>query len=110
MTARSPRHHAAAAEPGEDARIVLSLYISGPTPRSARAIVNVRKRCEANLHGRYSLAVIDLSQTPALAAQHQIIAAPTLVRELPLPERRFIGDMSNAERILAGLDVVAAAG
>ncbi len=51
--------------------------------------------------------MIDLSQTPALAAQHQIIAAPTLVRELPLPERRFIGDMSNAERILAGLDVVA---
>jgi circadian clock protein KaiB len=54
--------------------------------------------------------VVDLSQTPALAAQHQIIAAPTLVRELPLPERRFIGDMSNAERILAGLDVVAADG
>ena len=68
----------------------------------------MRKLCEANLHGRYTLAVIDLSQTPALAAQHQIIAAPTLVRELPLPERRFIGDMSNAERILAGLDVVAA--
>ena len=108
MTARTPPQHATAAEPGEHASIVLSLYVSGPTPRSARAIVNVRKLCEANLQGRYTLAVIDLSQTPALAAQHQIIAAPTLVRELPLPERRFIGDMSNAERILAGLDVVAA--
>ena len=110
MTSRAPRQHAAATGPRDDARIVLSLYISGPTPRSARAIVNVRKLCEANLHGRYTLAVIDLSQTPALAAQHQIIAAPTLVRELPLPERRFIGDMSNAARILAGLDVVAVAG
>ena len=110
MTPRAHRDDATATAPADDARVVLSLYISGPTPRSARAIVNVRKLCEANLQGRYKLAVIDLSQTPALAAQHQIIAAPTLVRELPLPERRFIGDMSNAERILAGLDVVAAAG
>jgi circadian clock protein KaiB len=110
MTSRAHRDDAPETAPADDARVVLSLYISGPTPRSARAIVNVRKLCEANLHGRYKLAVIDLSQTPALAAQHQIIAAPTLVRELPLPERRFIGDMSNAERILAGLDVVAAAG
>ncbi len=110
MTPPPQRHDVAADAPGEDALVVLSLYISGPTPRSARAIVNVRKLCEANLPGRYTLAVIDLSQTPALAAQHQIIAAPTLVREQPLPERRFIGDMSNAQRILAGLDVVAAAG
>jgi circadian clock protein KaiB len=110
MTARTPRPGASANPPRDDARIVLSLYISGPTPRSARAIVNVRKLCEAHLHGRYALAVVDLSQTPALAAQHQIIAAPTLVRELPLPERRFIGDMSNSERILAGLDVILAAG
>jgi circadian clock protein KaiB len=110
MTTRTKRPAAAANEPEDGARVVLSLYISGPTPRSARAIVNVRKLCEAHLRGRYALAVVDLSQTPALAAQHQIIAAPTLVRELPLPERRFIGDMSNAERILAGLDVVAADG
>lgn len=108
MTARPPRSGAAANPPEDGARVVLSLYISGPTPRSARAIVNVRKLCEAHLHGRYALAVVDLSQTPALAAQHQIIAAPTLVRELPLPERRFIGDMSNVERILAGLDVAPA--
>ena len=91
-------------------RVVLSLYVSGPTPRSARAIVNVRKFCEAHLAGRYELAVIDLSQSPALAARHQIIAAPTLVRALPLPERRFIGDLSNADRLLAGLGVLAAPG
>jgi circadian clock protein KaiB len=91
-------------------RVVLSLYISGPTPRSARAIVNVRKFCEAHLAGRYELTVIDLSQSPALAAANQIIAAPTLVRERPLPERRFIGDMSNVERLLFGLDVPVQAG
>lgn len=91
-------------------RVVMSLYISGPTPRSARAIVHVRKICEAHLAGRYELSVVDLSQSPELAARHQIIAAPTLVRELPLPPRRFVGDMSDAGRILAGLDVPAPAG
>lgn len=89
--------------------IVLSLYISGPTPRSAQAIVRVRDFCEANLRGRYRLTVVDLSQTPALASRHQIVAAPTLVREQPLPERKFIGDMSDGARILRSLDVVAAA-
>jgi circadian clock protein KaiB len=88
--------------------VVLCLYISGPTPRSAQALVQVRSLCEAALHGRYRLSVVDLSQTPAAAAQHQIVAAPTLVRELPLPERKFIGDMSDGARILRGLDVVAA--
>jgi len=89
-------------------RVVLRLYISGQTARSAQAIVNVRQLCETSLPGRYDLTVVDLSQSPALAARHQIIAAPTLVRELPLPERKFIGDMSNGARILRGLDVVAA--
>jgi circadian clock protein KaiB len=91
-------------------RIVLRLYVSGPTPRSAHAIVQVRTLCEANLLGRYDLDVIDLSQSPGAAARDQIAAAPTLVRERPLPRRRFIGDMSNAARILRALDVVAAAG
>jgi len=68
----------------------------------------VRKLCEAHLAGRYRLAVIDLSLVPHEAARHQIIAAPTLVREVPLPERRFIGDMSDAGKLLAGLDVLAA--
>ena len=89
-------------------RVVLRLYISGPTPRSAQAIVNVRLLCEAHLPGRYELTVVDLSQSPALAARHQIIAAPTLVRERPLPERKFIGDMSDSARLLGGLGVAAA--
>jgi circadian clock protein KaiB len=97
---------AAAAQAG---RVILRLYISGQTPRSAQAIVNVRQLCEANLLGRYDLTVVDLSQSPALASKHQIVAAPTLVRELPLPERKFIGDMSNVARILRGLDVAAPA-
>ena len=98
-----------AAAAAQRERVVLRLYISGPTPRSAQAIVNVRELCEANLLGRYELKVVDLSQSPSMASKHQIIAAPTLVREQPLPERRFIGDMSNSARILRGLDVVAAA-
>ena len=88
-----------------DKRVVLCLYISGQTPRSAQAIVNVRRLCEAKLSGRYVLKVVDLSQSPALASKHQIVAAPTLVRELPLPKRKFIGDMSDGGRILRGLDV-----
>jgi circadian clock protein KaiB len=103
----TPFDAAAAARRSEP--VVLRLYISGPTPRSARAIVNVRDLCESNLRGRYELSVVDLSQTPALASRHQIVAAPTLVRERPLPERRFIGDMSDGARILRDLDVVAAA-
>ena len=96
-----------AADAAQSQRVVLRLYISGPTPRSAQAIVHVRALCEASLAGRYELTVVDLSRSPALASKHQIIAAPTLVRELPLPERKFIGDMSNGARILRGLDVVA---
>ena len=90
--------------------VVLSLYISGPTPRSARAIVHVRDLCEAVLRGRYTLEVVDLSQNPALASRHQIVAAPTLVRERPLPQRKFVGDMSDRARILRGLEVSAATG
>ena len=93
-----------------EASVVLSLYISGQTPRSSRAIVNVRQICETHLANRYQLSIVDLSLSPALASRHQIIAAPTLVRESPLPERRFIGDMSNAARLLAGLDIPAPVG
>jgi len=88
--------------------VVLKLYISGPTPRSAQALVHVRDLCESALRGRYELSVVDLSQSPAQAARHQIVAAPTLVRERPLPQRKFIGDMSDRAKILRGLDVVAA--
>ena len=107
MTTRAAASGPPAAKVDEP-RIELRLYISGPTPRSARAIVNIRKLCEAHLHGRYGLEVIDLSVSPGLAAERQIIAAPTLVRQQPLPERRFIGDLSDTARILAGLDVALA--
>ena len=83
---------------------VLRLYITGTTPRSANAIANVRKICEEHLDGRYELEVIDISQRPELAEGEQIIAAPTLIKKLPLPLRRFFGDMSNTRSILIGLD------
>ncbi len=84
---------------------VLRLYITGTTPRSANAIANVRKICEGHLKGRYELEVIDISQRPELAEGEQIIAAPTLIKKLPLPLRRFFGDMSNTQSILIGLDL-----
>jgi circadian clock protein KaiB len=86
-------------------RYVLRLYITGSTPRSIRAVSNIRSICEEHLKGRYDLEVVDISQHPMLAKGEQIIAAPTLIKELPLPPRRFIGDMSGTERILIGLDL-----
>lgn len=84
---------------------VLRLYVTGSTPRSARAISNIRKICEEHLEGNYDLEVINITEHPALAEGEQIIAAPTLIKKLPLPLRRFIGDMSQTERILLGLDL-----
>lgn len=84
---------------------LLRLYVSGMTPNSRKAIANVRKLCEEHLEGRYQLEIIDIYQQPIFAKEGQIVAAPTLVKELPPPLRKFIGDMSNVERILLGLDV-----
>ena len=84
---------------------VLRLYIAGATPQSVRAIANVKRICEENLQGQYELEVIDLYQQPQLAQGEQIIAVPTLLKKLPLPLRRIIGDMSNTERVLVGLDL-----
>ena len=84
---------------------VLRLYVSGMTSNSLRAVENVRKICSEYLAGRCQIEIIDIYQQPALAKERQIVAAPTLVKELPLPMRRFIGDMSQTERILQGLDV-----
>jgi circadian clock protein KaiB len=95
----------AAIEAAHNARYVLRLYVTGTTPHSMRAIVNIRKICEQHLNGRYELEVIDIAQNPALAEGEQIIAAPTLIKKLPLPLRRFIGDMSQPERLLLGLDL-----
>lgn len=100
------------AEAFEQARVsaqekhyVLRLYVAGTTPQSVRAISNIKKICEENLSGRYELEVVDLYQQPQLAQGEQIIAAPTLIKKLPLPVRRIIGDMSNTEHVLAALDL-----
>jgi circadian clock protein KaiB len=84
---------------------VLRLYVAGMTPRSSLAIVNIKEICEEHLKGRYALQVIDLYQQPVLAAGDQIIAVPTLIKKLPLPLRRIIGDLSDRERVLIGLDL-----
>ncbi len=95
----------AAATNLDEARYVLRLYVTGTTRNSERAIVNIRRICEEHLRGRYDLEIVDISQHPTLAEGEQIIAAPTLIKKLPLPLRRFIGDMSQTERILLGLDL-----
>ena len=87
-------------------QLVLKLYVSGMTPRSRRAIDNIQKLCEEHLSGGYDLEIIDIYQQPALAKDDQIIAVPTLVRKLPLPLRRVIGDMSDHGRILLVLGVL----
>ncbi|MGE5575171.1 MAG: circadian clock KaiB family protein [Ignavibacteria bacterium] len=87
-------------------KYVLRLYVTGMTPKSIKAVENIRKICEENLQGRYELEVIDIYQKPDFAKKEEIIAAPTLIKELPLPLRKFIGDMSNKEKILVGLNLV----
>jgi circadian clock protein KaiB len=89
-------------------RYVLRLYVTGMTSRSARAVKNLRAICDDYLEGRYDLEVIDIYQQPLLTKGEQIIAAPTLIKKLPLPMRRILGDMSNRERVLLGLDLVRA--
>ncbi|MHB1238461.1 MAG: circadian clock KaiB family protein [Gallionella sp.] len=84
---------------------ILKLYVAGSSPQSVRAIANVKKICDEYLHGRYELQIVDLYQQPQLAQGEQIIAAPTLIKKLPLPLRRIIGEMSNTERVLVGLDL-----
>ena len=87
------------------ARYVLRLYVAGFTPRSATAIASVKKTCEEHLRGRYELEVVNLYDAPTLAKGEQIIAAPTLIKKLPLPLRRVIGDMADTNKLLVGLDL-----
>lgn len=94
-----------AAREAREGRYVLRLYVTGMTPRSIRAVENVRAICEEHLQGRYDLEVIDIYQQPTLAEGEQIIATPTLIKKLPLPLRKVIGDMSSRERVLMGLDL-----
>jgi circadian clock protein KaiB len=89
----------------ENEKYLLRLYVTGLTPKSTRAIQNLKKICEENLKGRYELEVIDIYQQPALAKDEQIVAVPMLIKQLPTPLRRLIGDMSDKERILVGLDL-----
>ena len=86
-------------------RIEFRLYVAGQTSRSLAAIDNLRRICEENLKGRYTIEVIDLVQTPQLARADQIVAIPTLVKKLPPPLRRIIGDLSKSERVLIGLEI-----
>jgi circadian clock protein KaiB len=83
----------------------LRLYVAGQTPKSITAFANLKKICEAHLPGRYTIEVVDLLQQPQLAAGDQIVAIPTLVRKLPEPLRKIVGDLSNTERALVGLQL-----
>jgi circadian clock protein KaiB len=83
----------------------LRLYVAGQTPKSMAAIVNLKKICEQHLSGRYDIELIDLLKNPALAQRHQIVAIPTLIRQLPEPLKRIIGDLSDLEKVLVGLDI-----
>jgi circadian clock protein KaiB len=103
-----PAHEPPAA-PAEE-RWDLRLYVAGQTDRSVRAIANLKRICEEHLAGRYSIEVIDLVEQPQLAARDQILALPTLVRRLPPPLKKIIGDLSSEERVLVGLEVRPRAG
>ena len=83
----------------------LRLYVAGMTPAAARALSNLKKICEEHLEGRYSLEIIDLLEQPALAEGEQIFAVPTLVRKLPPPLRKIVGDFTKTEKVLVGLDI-----
>jgi circadian clock protein KaiB len=86
-------------------RWILRLYVAGQTPKSLTAFANLKRICQEHLEGRYQIEVIDLTINPQLAKDDQILALPTLVRRLPEPMKKIIGDLSNTERVLVGLDV-----
>jgi circadian clock protein KaiB len=96
-----PRAHQA----GAAATFELRLYVAGQTAKSLAAIANLKRICETHLAGQYHIEVIDLTKTPQLAAGDQILAIPTLVRRLPEPIKKILGDLSNEERVLVGLDI-----
>ena len=104
MSAKS-RPTAGAATDSDSQVWELRLYVAGQTPRSLQAFANLKRICEKHLAGRYDIEVIDLIKNPQLAKGDQILALPTLVRKLPEPVRKIIGDLSNTERVLVGLDV-----
>jgi circadian clock protein KaiB len=85
---------------------ILRLYIAGQTPKALTAFTNLKKICEEQLNNKYTIEVIDLLKNPHLASEYQILALPTLVRKLPVPVRKIIGDLSDKERVLVGLDLL----
>jgi circadian clock protein KaiB len=95
----------ASSVPGEHDHWQLRLYVAGQTPKCLAAFANLKRICEEHLHNKYQIELIDLLKTPALAQGDQILAIPTLVRRLPEPVRKIIGDLSNTERVLVGLDI-----
>jgi circadian clock protein KaiB len=99
--AKSPRSKTAAGEPTWNLR----LYVAGRTPKSITAFENLKKICEQHLKGEYHIEIVDLLEQPQLAKGDQILAVPTLVRRLPEPIKKIIGDLSNTERVLVGLDL-----
>jgi len=86
-------------------KLILKLYVTGKTPRSERAIANLRGICDQELAGQYTMQVVDVLEHPQLAEDEKILATPTLIRELPPPLRRIIGDLSDREKVLLGLDI-----
>ena len=86
-------------------KFTLKLYITGNTPRAERAIANLRRICEEELKGRYEMAVIDVLEQPQLAEDEKILATPTLIKQLPSPQRRIIGNLSDRGKVLLGLDI-----
>jgi circadian clock protein KaiB len=99
--AKTKKRAKAAEAPSYDLR----LYVAGQTPRSLQALSNLKRICDEHLSGQYRITIIDLLKRPQLAAGDQILAIPTLVRAIPKPMRKIIGDLSNTERVLVGLDV-----
>jgi circadian clock protein KaiB len=95
----------AAPQTSANESLTLRLYVAGQTPKSLTALANLRRICQEHLEGQYVIEVIDLLEKPHLASGDQILAIPTLVRKLPAPVRRIIGDLSNRERVLIGLDI-----
>ncbi len=105
MSSEAEKRTRSRAVPDEDERWELRLYVAGQTPKSLAAFANLKKICEEYMPGKYQIEVIDLLENPRLARGDQILAIPTLVRKLPEPVKKIIGDLSNTERVLVGLDL-----
>src|SRR4051794_9426380 len=106
-TGRNKAYQAEADGAAEAERWNLRLYVAGETPKCVQAFENLKRICEEHLHGRYTIEVIDLLKNPTLASGDQIIAIPTLVRQLPPPVKKIIGDLTSTERVIVGLNLTA---